>query len=46
MGDIATWVSMVTGVKKQLMDQGWSESAAELMVHALLTQSGGSGNAG
>ena len=31
-------VATFTGVKTQFMDAGWSEHAAELMVHALLAQ--------
>lgn len=35
MEETADLVASLTGIKKQFMDAGWSEQAAEMMVHAM-----------
>ena len=40
MEEIATYVSALTGMRQQLLDQGWSVEAAEqIVLHALKSSS-------
>lgn len=41
LGETANLVAMLTGIKQQYMDAGWSEHAAESMVHAMMMQQAG-----
>lgn len=40
MDDVAEYVALVTGFRQQLIDQGWSQEAAELIVVRHVQQAG------
>lgn len=41
LGETANLVAMLPGIKQQYIDAGWSEHAAERMVHAMMMQQAG-----
>lgn len=41
VGRAAELVATMTGIKKQFIEQGWNEHAAEQVVYALMMQSAG-----